>query len=52
VIVITEKDAVKLAAWRDDLPTAVVLRDALRWDRGEKETRARLLAAVAERAAA
>jgi tetraacyldisaccharide 4'-kinase len=55
VIVVTEKDAVKLAAWREEGlagSEVVVLRDALHWDRGANETRARLMTAVVEAEAA
>jgi len=52
MIVLTEKDAVKLARWSDDLGEAVVLRDELRWEHGEAGLRGRLLAASAETEAA
>jgi tetraacyldisaccharide 4'-kinase len=51
-LMVTEKDAVKLVAWRGELGDVLVLRDALRWERGEDEMRDRLLAAVREAEAA
>jgi tetraacyldisaccharide 4'-kinase len=41
-IVMTEKDAVKLERWGEDLGEGLVLRDRLRWERGERGMRARL----------
>ena len=51
-IVITEKDAVKLERWGAVLDDTLVLRDQLRWDRGERVLRARLLAALRDAEAA
>jgi tetraacyldisaccharide 4'-kinase len=51
-IVITEKDAVKLERWADVLGETLVLRDRLRWERGEGALRTRLLAAVRDAEAA
>lgn len=48
-IVVTEKDAVKLARWADELRDVYVLEEELRWDWGEKalaELLARALASV------
>jgi tetraacyldisaccharide 4'-kinase len=45
-IVLTEKDAVKLVTWKDELGDTLVLQDDLHWDRGEDDVRSRLLDAV------
>jgi tetraacyldisaccharide 4'-kinase len=45
-VIVTEKDAVKLSSWIDELGDTLILRDWLRWDRGEDELRHRLLDAV------
>ena len=46
---VTEKDAVKLEAYRAELGEAWVLREQLVWDWGEDVVRARLASLVAER---
>jgi hypothetical protein len=51
-MVLTEKDAVKLARWSDDLGEVIVLQDSLQWERGESGLRGRVLAAAAESGAA
>jgi tetraacyldisaccharide 4'-kinase len=48
-VVTTEKDAVKLGRWREELGETFVLQDQLRWERGESALRTLLLAAVVEK---
>lgn len=41
-VVVTEKDAVKLATFGDELPTARVLGQTLRWESGEEAVKRRM----------